>query len=100
MSASTARASSVLNPTYEGDVSADVHVAPPIAELAGLKIGLLTNGKRNADRLLEYMADELRAEYGVADVVRARKAVFSAPCPPELMESLLGCDALLTAIGD
>jgi len=78
VSASTA---SVLNPTYEGDVSADVHVAPPIAELAGLKIGLLTNGKRNADRLLEYMADELRAEYGVADVVRAAESRLQRALP-------------------
>ena len=43
--------------------------APRLATLDGLKIGLFSNGKVNADKLLRYTARSLRATRQVATIV-------------------------------
>jgi hypothetical protein len=73
--------------------------------LQGGVLGLLTNGKPNADRLLRNLGDTLAAGHGVRDVMwldktaRADGPGFAAPgWMLELLSS--GTVAVLTASGD
>jgi hypothetical protein len=64
-------------------------------------LGLLANGKVNGDRLLDLVADELRARYDVRDVVRLQKRGASVVAEDTMFEHLASrCDAVVTAIGD
>ncbi len=65
--------------------------------LHGLTIGLLDNGKENADALLDRTAD-LLAQRG-ATIVRARKPSFSRPAPDDVIASLAQCSAVVAAHG-
>ena len=75
--------------------------APRLADLAGLNIGLLSNGKANADVLLNETAALFVDQYGcrTADFVHKRNA--SRPAVPEHHRQLAdGADFLITAVGD
>lgn len=77
-----------------------LNVAPVAARppsLAGLSIGILDNGKENADALLERTAGALR-ERG-ATIVFARKPSFSRPAPDDVIDTLAHCRAVVTAHG-
>jgi len=75
--------------------------ADALQSLEGLTIGLLSNGKLNADRLLSYTAEYLRSRYGGTVLPIARKNNASAPAPAELLTQLSPeCDYLITAAGD
>lgn len=77
------------------------HRAPAIADLEGLTIGLLSNGKANADHLIQATANLLTEKFGgrVLDVVYKKHA--SVPAPGELLTNLSHeCDYLITAAGD
>jgi len=70
-------------------------------ELTGLRVGLLNNGKRNAELLLDQIAEVLVRDYGVADVVRAQKTVFSMPIPEDMARELAATtDVVITGVGD
>ena len=89
----------VLNPTY--DVEAQpLRLAPPVASLEGALVGVVDNGKVNADRLFELVGTLLRERYGVRELLRRRKHDFSRPAPAALLAELSACDAVLTGIGD
>ena len=89
----------VLDPTPERPAEA-ASPAHCLAGLAGARIGLLDNGKIKVDRFCDFVEEILRAEYGVADVVRRRKRNASAPAPQEVITDLLACDAVISAVGD
>ena len=89
----------VLDPTPERPDEA-ASLAPALAGLAGTRIGLLDNSKIKVDRFCDYVEEILRTEYGVADVVRRRKRNASAPAPDEVIEDLLACDGVISAVGD
>jgi hypothetical protein len=74
--------------------------APRLTTLAGTTIALLDNAKKNVTPFLDHLEAMLRAEYGVAAVVRARKRNQNAPAPPELIAELAGSDAAVSAVGD
>ena len=89
----------VLDPTPGMDTRA-TRRAPAIRALAGATVGLLDNGKVNVDRFLDHVAEVLRAEHGVANVVRRRKPNMSAPAPATMLGELAACDAVISAVGD
>jgi len=89
----------VLDPTPERPAEAASR-APALTALAGTRIGLLDNSKIRVDRFCDFVEEILRAEYGVADVVRRRKRNASAPAPDDVLADLLTCDALISAVGD
>jgi hypothetical protein len=71
-------------------------------DLAGARIGLLHNSKRNADLLLSDIADLLVAEHGAAAVTLAqRKAAFALPVG-EAVVAQYGrlCDVVVIGVGD
>lgn len=76
-------------------------MAPRLTDLSGARIGLLSNGKANADVLLNETAALFTGQYGgcVAGFVDKRNA--SRPALPEHHTQLAEqADYLITAVGD
>lgn len=95
--------SAILDPTgLSGkDTKADLELAPRRAELSGARVGLLENGKQNARRFLEDVADVLRERYGAGEARMRRKENFAQPAPPELIDALSAeSDLVVIGIGD
>ncbi|HXJ81562.1 MAG TPA: hypothetical protein VMS64_23130 [Candidatus Methylomirabilis sp.] len=72
-----------------------------LARLDGARLGILDNGKANADVLLGVAADELRSRFGLRSVTARRKTYPTYPAPKELLDELAReVDCVVTAIGD
>ena len=79
----------------------DTGIAQRPASLDGLTIGLLSNNKPNSELLLRDVADMLKAEYAVKDVVEANKGSHRIPAPPEMIADLAErCDVVITATAE
>jgi hypothetical protein len=90
----------LYDPVAEAEPEA-LRLAAPLAEPRGKVIGILDNGKWNAGKLLAGIGEQLRREYGVADVVVRKKPTFSRQADEALLAELgETCDAVVTAIGD
>jgi hypothetical protein len=95
--------SAILDPTglTSRETKEHMTLASRPADLGGVRVGLLENGKQNARRLLEDVADVLRERYGVGDATLRRKELFSAPAPPELVDELSAAsDVVVVGVGD
>jgi hypothetical protein len=68
--------------------------------LAGRSVGVLSNGKPNADAFLEAVGTLLRAGAGVRDVGYHRKPSWSRRAPDDVIRQLAQYDAVITAVGD
>ena len=68
--------------------------------LAGLTIGVISNGKRGTRAFFDALDAELRDRYGAADVVRVVKPNYSAPAGDEIIDEALRWHALVAGIGD
>jgi hypothetical protein len=62
--------------------------APRPIDLAGKVVGMIDNTKEQADVILATLAEELRARYGVKDVIIERKEAFSKPATAAQIDSL------------
>lgn len=89
----------VLNPTFDEAATRFVP-APRLDSLDGLTVGVISNGKHGTVAFFDAFADELRARYGVAEVVRVVKPNYSAPAGPAIMETARTWHALVAGIGD
>ena len=90
----------LLDPTVEA-LPDNTNMAPRPLDLNGKVLGLLANGKRNSDQLLDAVASLLQDTYQLKDVVRVNKRDVSRPAPQGIVDELVGkCDAVITAIGD
>jgi hypothetical protein len=90
----------ILDPTVEPD-PAESTLAPRLSTLDGKVLGLLANGKVNADQLLDLVREGLEARYRLRDVVRVAKPTATRVAGAEIIEGLARrCDAVVTAIGD
>ena len=76
-----------VDPTAGGNKT-KIPLAPRPIDLVGKVVGLIDNTKEQADVILETVAEELRARYGVKDVIIERKAAFSRPATPEQIDAL------------
>ena len=85
-----------------GRVDAErVELAPRVAALKGLRLGILDNTKWNANRLLRKTAELLEGEQGIGAVTYYKKESFSKAADPALIaEIAANNDIVLTAIGD
>ena len=89
-----------LNPVQEPGI-APASLAPRLASLEGMTLGLLSNGKTNAGKLLRMIAEELGNEFQLKGVVDANKGSAGNNCPPDVLEDLLDkSDAVITGLGD
>jgi hypothetical protein len=90
----------LVNPTTQ-PVAASFNGAPRLSALAGARIGLIDDSKRNADVLLEELVEVLRTRYEIGEVQWHRKPSASRPSDPAAMQELAQhCDAVVIAIGD
>ncbi len=69
--------------------------------LAGTRLGIIDDSKRNADVLLEELVDLLRTRYEISDVKWHRKPSASKPADPAAIRELVeSCDSVIVAVGD
>ena len=96
----TATMVEVLDPTVAPIPSSAVR-APRPDTLDGKTVGLLANGKPNADELLELVQEVLSDRYEFKEVVARNKGNASRPCPKDLLEEMAEeCDIVITSTGD
>ena len=98
----------LLDPTYEA-FTADLGkhnaraIAPPPKSLTSLRLGLLSNGKKNGVELLDALFAELARRPGMAveKVMTVIKPSISVPPTEGDMARLISdTDVVITAIGD
>jgi hypothetical protein len=71
------------------------------AAKGGLRLGVLDNSKGNADHLLRFITEGVKAELPVASVVSLRKGSVSLPAPREILEQLAReADFVVSAMAD
>ena len=75
--------------------------APRLTTLDGLKIGLFSNGKVNADKLLRYTAKVFEQQASCNVVIDTGKLNASRIAEPQVLERIANdVDFLITAVGD
>ncbi len=90
----------VLDPTVE-PLPVDAAIADRPGSLAGARLGLLANGKRNSEEMLTAVHDVLADRYEFGTVVERNKFNASRPCPEEIIDELVDlCDVVITSSGD
>ena len=89
----------VLDPTY-GESAAAFAPAERLQQLAGLTVGIVSNGKQGTRPFFDALEAELRDTYGVAEVARVVKPNYSAPAGDEIMGAAQTWHALVAGIGD
>jgi hypothetical protein len=90
----------LVNPTTEA-IIAPFDGAPRLPTLAGTRLGVIDDSKRNADVLLEELVEVLRTRYEISGVKWHRKPSASKPADPEVIRELTeSCDSVVVAVGD
>lgn len=81
--------------------AATVAAARRKAARSGLRFGVLDNSKGNADHLLRFVAEGVKAAVPVASVVSLRKESVSLPAPGPILDRLAAeSDFVVTAMAD
>ncbi len=68
--------------------------------MRGKTIALLDISKPGGSVFLDRIEARLRAQYGVAGVIREMKPTFAKPAPAEVLEKIRGADAVIEALAD
>jgi hypothetical protein len=89
----------VLDPRLSAEGEA-LRPAAALKSLEGAVIGMIDNAKIGTEKLFDHIADILKKDYGAREFLRVRKPDATKPVPPELLASLAGADAVLSATGD
>ena len=83
------------------------HTAPAAAAeqraipKSGLRLGVLDNGKGNADHLLRLLTEGLKSRVPVASVVALRKSSVSLPAAGDILDQLAAhTDLVVSAMAD
>ena len=67
----------------------------------GIRLGVLDNSKGNADHLLRFIVEGVKAALPVASVVMTRKGSVSLPAPGEVLDQLTReADFVVSAMAD
>ena len=91
----------LMDPGADGDGALTRVAAPRLANLDGKKIGLLSNGKANAELLLRETATRFEKEHGCSVVHFIDKRTAGKPADPAYLAELAAeADFLITAVGD
>ena len=68
---------------------------------SGLRLGVLDNSKGNADHLLRFIVEGVKAAVPVASVASLRKGSVSLPAPGSILEQLAAeADFVISAMAD
>ena len=90
----------LVDPTVT-TVGASATMAPRPESLDELVIGLLNNGKRNADLILDATFRMLSERYKLADTVQHGKGSASQPFSRDVIDDVANrCQVAVTAVGD
>jgi hypothetical protein len=89
----------VLDPTNEMK-TAEIVLAPRLASLEGLTVGIITNAKEGTKGYFTHLERLLRDEMGVADVIWREKSNYSAPMDAHIVQELTNWHAVFTGVGD
>ena len=85
----------------EPTTEADVLAASPRTGQVKLRFGLLDNSKGNADHLLRFAVEGLRASVAIESVVSQRKDNAAKGAPSQVLDRLAEeADFVLTAMAD
>lgn len=74
--------------------------APRRASLEGGRIGVLWNGKPNGDVYLETLTTLLGSQLRDLNFLTCSKPSSSQAAPPTVLEQLMSCHGVVTALGD
>jgi hypothetical protein len=91
-----------LTLVHPGNESTPQASPPPrrLASLQGKKIGLLDISKPGGSFFLDRLEEILRTEYGVAEVVRAKKPTYARNAPAQVIDQLRSMDAVVEGLAD
>ena len=90
----------LVNPEAPSPQAVDVTATRAVAK-GGIRLGILDNSKGNADHLLRFIVEGVKALMPVASVLALRKDSVSLPAPKEILEQLAaGSDYVITAMAD
>jgi hypothetical protein len=88
-----------IDPTA-GSSTVQLSLAPRPVDLAGTVVALLDNTKEQSDIILQTVAEVLRERHGVAGVLLRRKAHYSKPATPALLDAMAQhVQVAVTAVG-
>jgi len=91
----------ILDPRTQPDAAEDLVMVPGPESLAGMRIGLLDNHKRNARRVLEHLAATISLSYPNIQFTYVTKGSSSTGVSPEMLGDLKSsCDLVIAGIGD
>jgi hypothetical protein len=95
------RREAILDPTGQSERGRDATLAARVPGLRGIRLGLLDNQKANAARVLETLADQLRAQHHVGEVTTYTKSYFGTPVEADRAQEIAqSCDAVIAGVGD
>ena len=84
-----------------GSMHENTGIAQRPGTLDGLVIGLLSNNKPNSELLLRDVANLVKKQYAVKDVVEANKGSHRIPAAAELIAELADqCDVVIAATAE
>ncbi len=64
-------------------------------------LGLIDNGKRNADTILQYIGRRLKEHFQLKEIITVKKSSFSHAIPGREADQLKRqCDFVISGIGD
>jgi len=93
----------IIDPTATAQAGAAhaASLATPLTTLAGTRIGLLENTKRNAAAVLDVIGHALGDDEDAPRLVPFTKQNFALPLPDDLLEQIeANCDAVIIGVGD
>ena len=91
----------LMDPGADGEGGPTRLEAPRLESLDGKKIGLLSNGKANAELLVRETAARFEQEHGCSVVHFIAKRNAGKPADPAYLAKLAAqADFLITAVGD
>lgn len=90
----------VMDPSSSGEKEAVFEMAPRPGTLDGKKIGVIDNGKHQANIVLKFVVEKLQSDYKLAEIKWVKKPSISHPIPTQQMEQLKDCHLVLSGIGD
>ncbi len=101
MTLQATRTITLVNPVAPAPTDDRVRQRPAITRLQGLRLGLLDNGKANADHLLQMLSADLQRDLGTTLAVQGRKPHPSiAAAREQLAELARDADFVVSAMAD
>ncbi len=91
----------ILDPTGQSERGRAAVLTARVRDLAGIRLGLLDNTKANAARVLETVAEQLRAQHHIGEVSTYTKSYFGTPVEEDRAQEIAqSCDAVIAGVGD